>query len=116
MSEQHDIDKPPLRGDELRHPGIFALWGRSFKGPFGWTAVVAVINSLIAMAAVVFGVIWLVQAETTRGMIGALAVLMAAIAVLMILKIYGWMLILHEALLDRINALERRLTGTNVTR
>ncbi len=116
MNEQHGTDAPARRGVEFRHAGIFTLWGRSFKGPFGWTAIVVVVDALIALATIVFGIVWLVQAETTRGMIGALAVLMAAAAVLILVKIYGWLLVFHQAFLDRIDVLEKRLTDTAVTR
>ncbi|MFW6154949.1 MAG: DUF6768 family protein [Planctomycetota bacterium] len=117
MNEQHDTDDRTALGDNaFRHPGILTLWGRSFKGPFGWTAIVVVVDALIALAVIAFGIAWLVQAETTRGMIGTLAVLMAAVAVLMLVKIYGWLLVFHQAFLERIDALEKRLSGTEVTR
>ena len=116
MNNQHDTDTPALPGNAFRHAGIFSLWGRSFKGPFGWTAIVVVVDALIALAVIALGIAWLVRAETTRGIAGALAVLMAAVAVLMLVKIYGWMLVFHQAFLDRIDALEKRLAGTDVTR
>ncbi|NLF30581.1 MAG: hypothetical protein GX591_06805 [Planctomycetes bacterium] len=115
MDEQQDTGRPLLRGDEFRHGGIFTLWGRSFKGPFGWTAIVVVVDALIALAVIVLGVLWLIQAQTVRGMIGALAVIMAAVAVLILAKIYGWLLIFHQAFLERIDALERRLADKDVT-
>ena len=106
MNEQ---GKPATCCDNSKAPGIWRMWARSFRGPLGWTAVVACGDALLAIAVIVLAIVWLNRAETTRGMIGAAATLGAAMVVMALVKVFGWMLIFHNATADRLDRIEKRL-------
>jgi len=94
-----------------RTPGLWRMWGRCFCGPLAWIAVLACVWGVVALGAIVAAIIWLACAETLAGMIAAGALLGGGLALMLLVKIFGWMLILHHATTDRLDRIEKRLSG-----
>jgi len=108
-----DIRKALANGeapyDLEREEGIFRQWVGIFSGKMRWMAIFATVEAIVVMVLIVLAIMEFFQADDTRWQIFYATGVLLLAGLLLLVKLWGWMLINRYAIQREIKRLELRI-------
>lgn len=113
MIEENRIDK--MLCDEGSSAGgdesVWDLLVGMFKGPLRWTAILVSVESIIVLALMVFVAFKFFDAEGIREQIMLATIFIGLMMIIVLLKIWSWMLMYRNSAMRKIRRLECRIAA-----
>ncbi len=90
---------------------LWSLVAGLFKGPLGWTAVFVFVESIIGLVLMIFVAFKFFDAEGSRDQIMLATIFLGLMMIMLLAKIWSWMLMFRNSAIKRVDRLECRIAA-----